>query len=79
MIYVIALIVFGFAVTGIRSLFTLPERRLTKGEKMLLAKNEYEANLQAIAQFPDPMVRNAAANAAQQKLRQRLEQILKEA
>ncbi|MGC3970602.1 MAG: hypothetical protein QM775_25685 [Pirellulales bacterium] len=81
MIYVIALILLGFAITGMKSLFqSVPGRedRVSKIDRMAAAKAEYEGNLEAINQFPDPLVRQAATNAANMKLRRTLEALLKE-
>jgi hypothetical protein len=78
MIYVLALILLGFAVTGFRSLLT-SERGLTKGEAMQLAKSEFESDMQVIANFPDPAIQRSAALYAQQKFRRKLEEILKQA
>jgi hypothetical protein len=81
---IVLIILCGSACFGLWSLVDAMEsvdekpRTVTKWERMQQAKDEYEADLQVIAQFPDPLVRQAAANAASMKLRRTLEALLKE-
>ncbi len=79
---VIFIILCGSSCFGLWTLIDAMEvekpRTVTKWERMQNAKEEYEADLQVIAQFPDALVRQAAANAASMKLRRTLEALVKE-
>lgn len=76
---VLYIIGFGFLCVGLHAVGTsLFGGGRTKGGEMARAKKQWEEEIRLIRTFPDQAVASAAENTANQKLRRKLEEILKQ-